>query len=233
MLVTFVSGSGTPDQGFLLNYKSIPANFCNSTTTLTDYSGTFSDGSGSYQYRNSSSCKWMIEPPFALSIALTFDNFNTEQGPDKVQVYNIGVTPPVLLESYSGDHTNNPIPQLTVNSGKAMVMWSTNSTIRGTGWNASYTTTTDGVNNMKALTDLSVYPNPTDGMLNIQFTMNQSQSVRMEILSLNGEIVYNQDLGNVTGSVDKQIDLSSFAKGIYVLRLISDSGTTNNKIVLK
>jgi hypothetical protein len=63
--------------------------------------------------------------------------------------------------------------------------------------------------------------------------MNQSQSVRMEILSLNGEIVYNQDLGNVTGSVDKQIDLSSFAKGIYVLRLISDSGTTNNKIVLK
>ena len=233
MLVTFVSGSGTPDQGFLLNYKSIPANFCNSTTTLTDYSGSFSDGSGSYQYRNSSSCKYMIEPPFALSITLNFDNFNTEQGPDKVQVYNIGVTPPVLMVSYSGDYTNNPIPPLTVNSGKAMVMWSTNSTIRGAGWNASYTTTTDGVNNIKALSDLSVYPNPTDGMLNIQFTMNQSQSVRMEILSLNGEIMYNQDLGSVTGSIDKQIDLSSFAKGIYILRLISDSGTTNNKIVLK
>ena len=70
-------------------------------------------------------------------------------------------------------------------------------------------------------------------MLNIKFTLNEIQSVRIEILTLKGETVYSQDLGNFKGTFDKQVDLSSLAKGIYILRLISDRGTTNEKIVLK
>jgi hypothetical protein len=62
--------------------------------------------------------------------------------------------------------------------------------------------------------------------------MNKSQSVKLEILSLNGEIMVSQDLGTVQGSIEKQMDLSSLSKGIYILRLISDTGTTNEKIVL-
>jgi hypothetical protein len=57
--------------------------------------------------------------------------------------------------------------------------------------------------------------------------------VKIEIISLKGETIYNQNLGSFKGIFDKQVDISSLAKGIYILRLISDLGTINEKIVLK
>ena len=75
-----------------------------------------------------------------------------------------------------------------------MIMWSSNKTIRGAGWNASLYDTI-GISDLSKLilTILSVFPNPTDGMLNIQFTMNETQSVKIEILSMNGETIYSQE----------------------------------------
>jgi hypothetical protein len=230
MLVTFISNSSTTAPGFLLTYDAIPVTFCNSQTTLTDVTGSFSDNSGRFQYRNGTTCRWTIHPATATSITLTFNNFNTEPNNDVVQVFNAMTSTKVA--EFSGDHTATPLNPVTVNSGKAMVIWSSNNTIRGAGWDASYSITV-GTNDQKAFEDLSVFPNPTDGMLNIKFTMNEIQSVRIEILSLKGETIYSQNLGNFKGTFDKQVDLSSLAKGIYILRLISDHGTTNEKIVLK
>jgi Peptidase C10 family/Spi protease inhibitor/CUB domain/Secretion system C-terminal sorting domain len=232
MLVTFVSSNSATANGFLLSYDATPINFCTSQTTLTDVTGTFSDYSGRFNYRNGTSCRWFIMPTNATSITLTFDNFNTEPVNDKVQIYNTAVNPPTMLAEYSGDHTSTPLNPVTVNSGNAMVMWSTNKTIRGAGWDANYTVTV-GTNDQKAFEDLSIFPNPTDGMLNIQFTVNEIQSLRIEILSLKGETVYSQIFGHFKGSFDKQVDLSNMSRGIYILRLISDQGTTNEKIVLK
>ncbi len=232
MLVTFVSNGTTSAPGFLLSYDATPVAFCNSSTTLTDITGDFGDHSGRFPYRNATTCKWFITPTTATSITVTFNNFNTEPINDKVQVYNTAVNPPVKLAEYSGDHTSSGLDPVTVPSGKAMVMWMSNKTIRGAGWDASYSVTV-GTNEQKAFEDLSVFPNPTDGNLNIHFTMNEIQSVSIEILSLKGETVYHQSLGNFKGSFDKQVDLSSLSKGIYILRLISDKGTTNEKVVLK
>jgi hypothetical protein len=114
-----------------------------------------------------------------------------------------------------------------------MVMFTTNQTVRGGGWNATYNTPLSYVQNIKIFADLSIFPNPTDGLLNVSFTTDKSQSVKIEIFSMNGEMIYSKDYGNINGSFDKQIDLSSVAKGIYILRLISDNGTTNEKILLK
>jgi len=231
MLVTFVSNGSTTAPGFLLTYDATPVSFCNSNTLLTDETGSISDGSERFQYRNNANCKWNIQPTNAVSITITFSNFNTEPTNDKVQVYNTGANPPFLQATYSGDHTSDLIAPVTVTSGKAMIMWTSNNTIRGGGWNASYDIVL-GTNEQKAFENLSVFPNPTNGMLNIQFTMNEIQSVRIEIVSIKGETVYDQNLGNFKGSFDKQVDLSSLAKGIYILRLISDRGTTIKKVVI-
>jgi hypothetical protein len=231
MLVTFVSTNAATDSGFLLNYNATPIPFCGSSTTLTAYSGSFSDGSGQYLYRNSTSCRWMIMPPNTPSITINFENFNTEPVNDKVQVYNIATNPPVLMETLSGNlGTPNPI---TINSDKAMVNFSTNKTIRESGWDATYTTPLESVQNLKAFDNLYIYPNPTDGMLNIQFMMNETEPVKLIILSINGEIMYSQDFGIIKGYFTRQVDISTLAKGIYILRLVSDSGIMNEKIVLK
>jgi len=232
MLVTFVStSSSTTQNGFLLSYTSTPVPFCSNNTTLTDATGSLSDGSGRFQYRNSTSCKWFIQPPNALSITVTFTDFNTEADNDKLLIYNAAGSA-TLLATISGAYTTPPSP-VTIPSGKAMILWSSNTTIRGAGWDATYNAVLDETNNMNAIKDISVFPNPTDGLLNIQFNVNQLQSsVSLEIISLTGETVYRENLGSFQGSFDKQLDLSSFAKGIYILRLSSDSGSTNKKIVV-
>jgi hypothetical protein len=230
MLVSFVSTGSTAANGFLLTYNGIPATFCNNNTTLTGETGSFSDGSGKFKYRNGTNCRWTIQPPDATSITINFTDFNTEYYRDVVQVYDLVHS--TKMAEYSGDYTGNLPAPVTVPSGKAKVFWSSNNTIRGAGWDANYTITV-GTNDQKAFEDLTIFPNPTDGMLNIKFTLNEIQSVRIEILTLKGETVYSQDLGNFKGTFDKQVDLSSLAKGIYILRLISDRGTTNEKIVLK
>jgi hypothetical protein len=232
MLVTFVSNSTTTAPGFLLNYSSAIIPFCSNTTTLTDTTGTFSDYSGRFQYRNNSNCRWNIYPPNATSIAVSFSNFNTEAINDKVVVFNLGGSQAVLVGEFSGDHTSDPIPTVTVNSGKVMVMWISNKEIRGDGWNARYDVLA-GIEDKNAFQDLSVFPNPTEGMLNIRFTVKDRESIKLEILSSKGENLYNQDLGYLEGTYSKQLDLSSFAKGIYILRLTGDRGITNVKIVVK
>jgi hypothetical protein len=56
--------------------------FCNSTTTLTNKSGSFDDGSGNSDYQNNVDCKWLIKPSGATSITLKFNYLNTEAWKD-------------------------------------------------------------------------------------------------------------------------------------------------------
>ena len=230
VLITFTSNSSVTAQGFLLKYTANLVNFCNANTSLTDASGSFSDGSGRFDYRNSANCKWNITPPNAVSVTVTFSNFNTETTNDFVKILDMVSSTPLAV--YSGDHTSSPLQPVTSTTGKMMIMWISNKTIQGSGWDATYSSLV-GVGDVKAFDDLSVFPNPTDGILNVHFTMNESQTVRIEVVSLTGETVYHQTIDNFKGTFDKSIDLSSLSKGVYMLRLINDKGITNNKIVLR
>ncbi|MDQ6843704.1 MAG: hypothetical protein M3Z92_05020, partial [Bacteroidota bacterium] len=96
----------------------------------------FSDGSGNNNYGNNSHCSWLINPIDAFSITLNFTAFNTESVNDVVNVYDGNDNTAPLLGSFSG----NSIPTALISSGGAMfIEFITNSTITGSGWNASYT----------------------------------------------------------------------------------------------
>jgi len=61
MFVSFTSTSTSGSQGFEAQYNATPIDFCSSSSViLTDLNGSFSDGSGRFQYRNSENCKWRI-----------------------------------------------------------------------------------------------------------------------------------------------------------------------------
>jgi hypothetical protein len=50
--------------------------------------GTFSDGSGSASYRDNATCTWMIAPPGASQIRISFTEFSTEAGYDWVRLFS-------------------------------------------------------------------------------------------------------------------------------------------------
>ena len=229
MFITFTTDGSGNSLGWKAKYSANLVKFCASNTTLLDGWGTISDGSGRFDYRNNSSCKWKIMPVGASKIVLTPVSFNTEAANDRVQIYDLGTS--ALLATWSGDYTTLPAP-IESTSGSVMVMWTTNGSVRGSGWEISYSPMV-GTGEINAFNDLSVYPNPASTVVNIGFTMTEPQNVEIELLSLQGATLHRDNLNYFKGQYFNTIDISSLAKGIYLLRLRSDKGTSVKKIVVQ
>jgi len=231
MFITFTSATGSSANGFLASYTTALNSFCSNNNVLTAETGTIEDGSGRFQYRNGESCRWTIQPPNAATITLNFNSFDTEQDKDVMKVFDkANMTTPLAV--ISGTYSN-PLPaSITSPSGGMMIMFISNKAVRGNGWNVDYTMTV-GTDESKAFENLAVYPNPTNGFLNIDFTMNETQKIKIDLVSIQGSVIYSENIDSFKGHFQKHIDLSSVAKGVYMLRMTSDQGITNKKIVLQ
>jgi len=229
MFVTFTTDGGGTAQGFLAEYKCNLIDFCESSTILTAASANLSDGSGSLDYRNSTLCKWYIQPTNAVSVTLDFTSFNTEEIKDKIRIYDLVAGD--LLGTFSGNLTTPPTG-ITSTSGQMIVIWSSNSTIRGVGWDANYTIVV-GTEESEAVENLYVYPNPATNFLNVKFEATGIQQVKMELISLTGRTIYSEAIGTFGSKIEKQLDLSGLAKGVYILRLTSEKGVSNTKVIVQ
>ncbi len=66
---------------------------------------------------------------------------------------------------------------------------------------------------------LKVYPNPADDFLNVEYEFSGSEDISMEILDVNGRLIWTSDLLNDGGKYEKQIDLRNYPAGAYMFRL--------------
>lgn len=82
---------------------------------------------------------------------------------------------------------------------------------------------------------ITVYPNPTDGWLNVKFNnMPKSQKGTLQLLNLSGQMVYNEELNILkSNSTISLRDVSSMNSGIYILRVQTDDYYFNTKIVVR
>ena len=75
------------------------------------------------------------------------------------------------------------------------------------------------------LSKVLVYPNPSNGMFNIQ-----GHGVRkIEVFNAFGQTVVSKEVNND----HLQIDLSRYADGCYMLRVVTDNGITNSQLIKK
>lgn len=79
---------------------------------------------------------------------------------------------------------------------------------------------------------VSIYPNPVDETVNIHFTQNENGPVDIILMDLSGKVVKSETGINTNSTGIKQIDVSSLNAGIYLISVVSGSGTTNWKIVV-
>lgn len=73
-----------------------------------------------------------------------------------------------------------------------------------------------GIDDME-MTVVKVFPNPTNGFVNVQLTMNNEQlfSGEIQLLDMYGKLL---NIWEMSGD-DMQLDLSSYAAGVYMLKL--------------
>ncbi|MCX6249798.1 MAG: C10 family peptidase [Bacteroidetes bacterium] len=224
MLVTFTSNGNGTANGFLAEFHCALNFFCSGTTIFTDPSGHFGDGSGRFDYRNSSTCKWKIMPPDASSVTLTFSDFKTQQDKDVVQIYDLASN--TLLATYSGDYATPPGP-VTVSSGKMSVYFNTNNSGRDLGWDASYSISV-GTKDHQAGQEMKLYPDPADNFITLELPdLAGNPSGFISIFDDTGRELIHKAVQSTTVVTD----VSSLSKGIYIVKLVSSDFVASAKFV--
>lgn len=91
------------------------------------------------------------------------------------------------------------------------------------------------VKNELAVTDekefLVVYPNPSDGHYTIKLFLTVPSRIIMDAYDTDLRIIIAEDLGICEGIYEKQIDLSMFAKGSYMLAIHTETKTYISKLI--
>ena len=89
------------------------------------------------------------------------------------------------------------------------------------------------IEDIEVLNSLSVYPNPTSDILNVNFSLIQATQVHIDIVNQIGQrIISEQFIGNSAQNV-VEFDLSGLAKGLYHIEFSVDGKMATHKIVVE
>ncbi|MFM9006582.1 MAG: T9SS type A sorting domain-containing protein, partial [Flavobacteriales bacterium] len=83
------------------------------------------------------------------------------------------------------------------------------------------------------VSNLNVYPNPADDQLNIQFEASVAQRMTLRMVNSVGQVVVEENMGQVNGQKVLSINTSAFAPGIYALTLSNPTGSQVVNVVIK
>ena len=93
-------------------------------------------------------------------------------------------------------------------------------------------TTVTAIDDFDQISELNVYPNPTEGDINLSWTATHAGEVMMEVLNYQGQVFLQRELDLYLGSQSLQFSLPNMSSGIYLLRFRNKKGTLTRKILL-
>ena len=85
-----------------------------------------------------------------------------------------------------------------------------------------------GVNSLTTGASMNVFPNPASSVLNIQWNNMETGTTTIVISDIADRVLYNTSVVNNGKMNTKQVDISSFPAGVYIIRL---NGTDVRKFV--
>lgn len=100
------------------------------------------------------------------------------------------------------------------------------------------TTTMDGTDSLvlsiattdpEINTSFNIYPNPNNGVFNIDLKIARPQNIMVTIIDIIGQTIYSQSFPNASTGI-YNIDLNSEANGIYFLEISTTTGKSVKKI---
>lgn len=113
--------------------------------------------------------------------------------------------------------------QLTVNNGQGSVnQFSREVTITGV---------TTSISEIDFNGAMSVYPSPTNSLVNVAFQLKNTQKVDVAIYAVDGRVVELQNFSN-TSNVNTQFNVSSLTSGVYFIKVTTDEGIATQKFVV-
>ncbi|MDZ7845796.1 MAG: PKD domain-containing protein [Owenweeksia sp.] len=78
---------------------------------------------------------------------------------------------------------------------------------------------------------LAVYPNPTQGRLQLSFTTDKPGDIEVKILDLSGRLVKALTVEHQAGEFNRELDIANLADGSYMLKIQNSETTVIRRIV--
>ena len=88
-----------------------------------------------------------------------------------------------------------------------------------------------GIDESNLNDNIKVYPNPVTDQLNVNFFANAAQQINVEVLDLQGKMIQQRQSDAAIGQNHYKFDMSNAPSGIYFIRITTDKGVYNNKVV--
>jgi hypothetical protein len=97
-------------------------------------------------------------------------------------------------------------------------------------FSGAFTSTTLSNSNFDNEKAISIYPNPSTGIINVNIK-DYSGKVEYSVFDINGRVVFKDYDSNI--SSQKQLNLGQLSKGIYIVKVATDTLNYSERIILK
>jgi glucose/arabinose dehydrogenase len=90
-----------------------------------------------------------------------------------------------------------------------------------------------GLNDIDADLKLSIYPNPTDNISNIQWISDIKSTYQFSLYQIDGKKIYETEVKGTGGIKIQSIEMNSLANGIYLLEIKKDNILVSQRKITK
>lgn len=81
--------------------------------------------------------------------------------------------------------------------------------------------------------EVSIYPNPSNGIFNVEFNGLNEGALEMNIVDIKGRLVLSEIFSAIDGSHIQEVNISESENGIYIVKVIGESGMIFSKRIVK
>jgi hypothetical protein len=77
-----------------------------------------------------------------------------------------------------------------------------------------------------------MFPNPANDVLTVQFNSNEANDIRINIVSMDGKLVFTQNAKAFSGQYTSRISLDGLSNGLYSVQVMSNNATYTQKVAV-
>lgn len=231
VLITFTTNEQNEGRGFVINYMTLlPDAHCSAFTTLTDESGTITDGSDDNNYRPQTTCEWIVKSPTSRAYAIEFPQFDLKSG-DFVDIFNNTTQPATFYKRF--DIENMPDGAFACPFAEMKVRFVADNWNNGGGFTLNYSGNNGICDGANSITNLHISPNPAVNFLNVRGDISNNSAITCNIFDMTGKLLVTETFQTDGTQFNENILLPNLAQGMYLLQIENENGKSLQKFLVQ
>jgi PKD repeat protein len=199
-------------------------------------SGILKDNGGDSDYSNNVTSYFVINPPNATEITLTFTVFDVEYGDvtsciyDYIAIYDGPSISSPLIGKYC--NTTGSPGTITSSGGSILIKQYSDGYVEGAGFELEWNCETNGISEKEKSDGFIVFPNPASDILNIVAENPDVEIRNISILNITGSIVENISCPELNSDNGYSFGIK-LANGIYIIEIETFENIKRYKLIIE